>query len=118
MRNLRTKLGAKLGAKLDRFLYTDVMERDLYRAGKYLLLGGKILGIGRYYPIIKLHMKVPRISVWYTNHIGLVNYRKLRIKREYIKQMARERMPTKKEREIMKAYKANFARIQAEGRNA
>ena len=114
MRNAWTKLGTKL----NRHLYTEVMVRDLYRASMYLLLGGKIVGIGRFYPVIKLNIRVPRLTIWYTEHIGIVRYKKLKHKREYIKELAKQRRPTKKEQEVMRLYKNNFARIQAEGRNA
>lgn len=88
--------------------HREVMTTDLYRAAALLALGGTILGVGRYYPIIKLNIRVNRLILWYVDKVGILPYRLMQKQREELKARARKRKPTKEELRDRRLYKEHF----------
>lgn len=89
-------------------LYTEVMTRDLYYASALMSLGAEILAVGRYYPVIRINLRVNRLSLWYVHNIGVLPYRWVKRQREYLKTIAKEHKPTKEEIKVRKLYRRNF----------
>lgn len=88
--------------------HTEVLTRDLYKAAALLALGGQIVGVGRYYPVIKLNIRVHKLALWYVEHIGFLPYRSTQKQREHLKALAKQHKPSKEELKVRKLYKEHF----------
>lgn len=98
----------KLPQRIDRSLHTELMIRDLYKAACLIALGGKILAISRYWPVMRLNLRVNKLSLWYVDKVGVLPYKKVQTGREYLKSLARERKPTKEELKVRRLYRRHF----------
>ena len=98
----------KLSQRIDRSLHTELMIRDLYKAACLLALGGKILAISRYWPVMRLNLRVNKLALWYVDKVGVLPYKRVQTGREYLKSLARERKPTKEELKVRRLYRRHF----------